>query len=97
MPLGSGHLSPLGDRAASSSVKYFVASWRESRYSCSPVMILQKQGTVASEFRKFRLRLQLSQREFAQLLSLVHDMTLLPRHAPFLKGAKCHPSARNTL
>src|SRR6476619_7839990 len=29
--------------------------------------------------------------------SLVHDVTLLPRHAPSLKGAKCHPSARNML
>src|SRR5262249_31321308 len=29
--------------------------------------------------------------------SLVHDVTLLPRHAPLLEGAKCHPSARNTL
>ena len=26
--------------------------------------------------------------------SLVHDVTLLPRHRPLLVGAKCHPSAR---
>src|SRR5918999_650994 len=29
--------------------------------------------------------------------SLVHDVTLLPRHAPSWWGAECHPSARNTL
>src|SRR6476646_10111828 len=29
--------------------------------------------------------------------SLVHDVTLLPRHAPSCEGAKCHLSARNTL
>jgi len=29
--------------------------------------------------------------------SLIHDVTLLPRHAPSWWGAECHLSARNTL
>ena len=28
---------------------------------------------------------------------LVHDVTLLPRHAPSSEGAKCHPCVRNTV
>ena len=28
---------------------------------------------------------------------LVHDVTLLPRHAPSCEGPKCHPCVRNTV